>query len=166
MRGILLDRDGVINRERADYVKNWDEFEFLPGALTALRALASLDAPIAVITNQSVIGRGLVDRVVIDAIHTRLCATVRAAGGRIDAVFVCPHAGRPLPLSQAAAGSAPGCGRALRADPRRVHLRGRRVDRLRRGPGRGLSSAARAQRAQTGRSHRLCRNDAGCDGGG
>ena len=92
MRGILLDRDGVINRERADYVKSWDEFEFLPGALAALRALASLDAPIAVITNQSVIGRGLVDRAVIDAIHTRLCATVRAAGGRIDAVFICPHA--------------------------------------------------------------------------
>lgn len=92
MRGILLDRDGVINRERADYVKRWDEFEFLPGVPAALRTLSALDAPIAVITNQSVIGRGLVDRAVIDAIHARLCAVVRAAGGRIDAVFVCPHA--------------------------------------------------------------------------
>jgi D-glycero-D-manno-heptose 1,7-bisphosphate phosphatase len=91
MRGILLDRDGVINRERADYVKHWDEFCFLPGVLPALRRLAQLPYPIVVVTNQSVIGRGLVERQVIDAIHVQAQRVIADAGGRIDAFFVCPH---------------------------------------------------------------------------
>ena len=91
LRGILLDRDGVINRERADYVKSWDEFELLPGALAAIRILSTLSVPIAVITNQSVIGRGLVDGQEIDAIHLRLSELVQRDGGRIDGFFLCPH---------------------------------------------------------------------------
>lgn len=91
VRGILLDRDGVINRERADYVKCWDEFELLPGAIDAIHLLSSLSVPIAVITNQSAIGRGLVDRQEIDAIHARLSDLVEREGGRIDAFFLCPH---------------------------------------------------------------------------
>ena len=91
MRGILLDRDGVINRERSDYVKHWDEFEFLPGALEALRRLTTLDWPILVITNQSAIGRGLVTEGAVADIHQRMITAVAAAGGRIDDVFVCPH---------------------------------------------------------------------------
>ncbi|MEZ4672708.1 MAG: D-glycero-beta-D-manno-heptose 1,7-bisphosphate 7-phosphatase [Caldilineaceae bacterium] len=91
MHGILLDRDGVINRERADYVKSWDEFEFLPGVLAAIQRLATLSIPIVVITNQSVIGRGIVNRTAIDAIHQRAQIEIAAAGGRIDAVFLCPH---------------------------------------------------------------------------
>ncbi len=91
LRGILLDRDGVINRERADYVKCWDEFELLPGALEAIRRLSTLSVPIAVITNQSAIGRGLADRHEIDAIHLRLSELVRRSGGRIDGFFLCPH---------------------------------------------------------------------------
>jgi histidinol phosphatase-like enzyme len=58
--GILLDRDGVLNRERPHYVKRWEEFEFLPGVLPALRRLALLDWPILVISNQSAVGRRLV----------------------------------------------------------------------------------------------------------
>jgi D-glycero-D-manno-heptose 1,7-bisphosphate phosphatase len=112
MRGVLLDRDGVINRERPDYVKHWDEFEFLPGALSALSHLASLDWPILVITNQSAVGRGLVALEVVADIHRHMTTAVVAAGGRIDGVFVCPHhpdAGcacrkpRPGLLQQAAA---------------------------------------------------------------
>ena len=91
MRGILLDRDGVINRERADYVKSWEEFKLLPGALPALRQLAALDIPIALITNQSAIGRGLVTAQGVAEIHANLIDMVERAGGRIDAVFVCPH---------------------------------------------------------------------------
>lgn len=91
MRGILLDRDGVINHERADYVKSWDEFRFLPGALAALRQLALLPVPIVIVTNQSVIGRGIVPRTLIDQLHQRLRQVVQAAGGRIDGFFVCPH---------------------------------------------------------------------------
>lgn len=91
MRGVLLDRDGVINRERPDYVRHWAEFEFLPGALQALRRLATLDWPVLVISNQSAVGRGLTTLDAVADIHRRMTAAVAAAGGRIDAVFVCPH---------------------------------------------------------------------------
>jgi D-glycero-D-manno-heptose 1,7-bisphosphate phosphatase len=91
MQAVLLDRDGVINRERADYVKSWQEFEFLPGVLPALQRLTTLAIPIVVITNQSVIGRGIVEPAVVAAIHQQLCQAVSAAGGRIDRFFVCPH---------------------------------------------------------------------------
>ncbi len=91
MRAIFLDRDGVINRERSDYVKHWGEFEFLPGTLQAMRRLATLDWPIIVITNQSAIGRGLTTTDAVTNIHRRMIAAVTEAGGRIDAVFVCPH---------------------------------------------------------------------------
>jgi len=90
--GILLDRDGVINANRVDHVKSWAEFRFLPGALASLQALAALDVPIAVITNQSAIGRGLVSQAVIEEINARMVAQVRKAGGRIDGVWYCPHA--------------------------------------------------------------------------
>jgi D-glycero-D-manno-heptose 1,7-bisphosphate phosphatase len=91
VRAILLDRDGVINRERADYVKDWQEFEWLPGVLPALQRLAPLAQPIVVVTNQSAIGRGIIPRETVTAIHSQLHAVVAKAGGRIDGFFVCPH---------------------------------------------------------------------------
>jgi len=91
MQAIFLDRDGVINRERADYVKSWHEVELLPGVLTALARLAHIDGPIFVITNQSAIGRGLVTRETVDDIHRRLQGIVVAAGGRLDGFYLCPH---------------------------------------------------------------------------
>jgi D-glycero-D-manno-heptose 1,7-bisphosphate phosphatase len=91
MQAIFLDRDGVINRERADYVKQWSEFEFLPGVLSALRALAALDLPILVVSNQSAIGRGLVSQQGVDDIHWRARTVIEEAGGRIDEFLVCPH---------------------------------------------------------------------------
>ncbi|MFN8487888.1 MAG: HAD family hydrolase [Caldilineaceae bacterium] len=90
-QAFFLDRDGVINRERADYVKSWAEFEFLPGVLPALQRLALLNAPILVISNQSAIGRGLVTSETVNAIHQAAQAKIEAAGGRIDGFFVCPH---------------------------------------------------------------------------
>ena len=89
--GILLDRDGVINANRPDHVKTWAEFTFLPGALSALRHLAGLEWPIAVITNQSIIDRGLATQETVEAINARMIAEVQAAGGRIDGVWYCPH---------------------------------------------------------------------------
>lgn len=91
LQAVLLDRDGVINRERADYVKSWEEFEVLPGVLTALRRLSFLGVPILVITNQSAIGRGLVSLEMVKEIHSRLQELVNVMGGRIDGFYICPH---------------------------------------------------------------------------
>lgn len=91
LQAIFLDRDGVINRERADYVKSWDEIELLPDVLPALRALAAMSIPICVLTNQSAIGRGIVAAATVDEIHARIRILITAHGGRIDAFFVCPH---------------------------------------------------------------------------
>jgi D-glycero-D-manno-heptose 1,7-bisphosphate phosphatase len=88
---IFLDRDGTINYERADYVTTWTEFVFLPGALDALRKLAELDLPIVVVTNQSAIGRGRVTAQAVDALHNHMRQRIAEAGGRIDAIYVCPH---------------------------------------------------------------------------
>ncbi|MCS7261119.1 MAG: D-glycero-beta-D-manno-heptose 1,7-bisphosphate 7-phosphatase [Anaerolineae bacterium] len=90
-RAIFLDRDGVINENRSDYVKSLAEFVFLPGALEALQRLAKLDMSIVVISNQSAINRGLVTRAVVDAITQAMRERIEAAGGRVDAVFYCPH---------------------------------------------------------------------------
>ena len=88
---VFLDRDGVINRDRADYVKSWEEFVFLTGVLEALRHLADLGWPVVVVSNQAGVARGVVDRSVVDEIHARMVASVRDAGGQIDEVFFCPH---------------------------------------------------------------------------
>ncbi len=88
---VFLDRDGVINRDRPDYVKSWEEFEFLPGALEAFRVLAAGPHKVVVISNQSSIGRGLVSRETVDEIHARMTEAVRRSGGRIDAIYYCPH---------------------------------------------------------------------------
>lgn len=88
---IFLDRDGVINRDRPDYVKSWEEFEFLPGVQEAFRVLASGSHQVVVVSNQSCIGRGFVSRETVDEIHARMMEDIRRSGGRIDAVYYCPH---------------------------------------------------------------------------
>lgn len=90
-RAIFLDRDGVISVNRSDYVKTWDEFVFLPRSLAALRRLAPSNFVIAVTTNQSAVGRGLITETTLYDIHARMLAEVERAGGRIDAVYYCPH---------------------------------------------------------------------------
>jgi D-glycero-D-manno-heptose 1,7-bisphosphate phosphatase len=88
---IFLDRDGVINRNRLDHVKSWAEFEFLPGVLDAVRRLAQLEWPVVVISNQAIVGRGLVSRQTMDEISEQMTSVVWSVGGRIDRVFYCPH---------------------------------------------------------------------------
>jgi D-glycero-D-manno-heptose 1,7-bisphosphate phosphatase len=88
---VLLDRDGVINRNRSDYVKSWEEFEFLPGSLEALRMLAERETRVVVTTNQSAVGRGLLSQSELDLIHARMTEEIEAHGGRIAAVLCCPH---------------------------------------------------------------------------
>ncbi len=90
-RAVFLDRDGVINENRPDYVKNLEEFVVLPGVLQALRLLGSTGMLVIVVSNQSAINRGLVSRETVEEIHRRMMDLAQAAGGRIDAVFYCPH---------------------------------------------------------------------------
>ena len=88
---VFLDRDGVINENRSEYVRSWDEFRFLPGALASLARLARSPFAIVVLSNQSAINRGLVSRSEVDAINGRMVRQVEANGGRVDGVYVCPH---------------------------------------------------------------------------
>lgn len=89
---VFLDRDGVINRRRPDHVKRWDEFEFLPGVLEALAELRTLDATVLIVTNQSVVGRGLITVEALRAIHQRMLREIEAAGGHVSAIYACLHA--------------------------------------------------------------------------
>jgi len=88
---IFLDRDGVINENRPDHVKSWDEYEFLPGVLSSICQLSATGLPIFVVTNQAVISRKLVTVATLEAIHRRMLDAIRQAGGRIDKVYYCPH---------------------------------------------------------------------------
>ena len=92
MRAALLDRDGVINRDCDAYVKSWEEFEFLPGALTGLCLLARAGVQVAVVSNQSAVGRGIMSAAALEAINLRMVEAVRREGGRIGAVLCCLHA--------------------------------------------------------------------------
>ena len=93
MQTIFLDRDGVINRNRArgDYVKTWQEFEFLPGALDAIARLTKAGYRLLVVTNQACIGKEIVSWTTIQEIHTRMMREVARAGGYLEAVLCCPH---------------------------------------------------------------------------
>jgi D-glycero-D-manno-heptose 1,7-bisphosphate phosphatase len=88
---LFIDRDGVLVRNRDDYVKTLDEMEVLPGAIEALAALSKHGHRVFVITNQSAIGRGRTTRAEVDRMHEQLSSEVRRLGGRIDAFLVCPH---------------------------------------------------------------------------
>lgn len=89
---IFLDRDGVINeRVIGGYVTSWREFRFLPSSLDALRDLSFLNLPVVVITNQQGIGKGLMSESDLAEIHERMVDAVSAHGGRIDAIYHCPH---------------------------------------------------------------------------
>lgn len=88
---IFLDRDGVINRDSPDYIKSWSEFEFLPGSLEALRLLTVRGYRLILITNQSIINRGMVPLDVLTDMHQRLRQAVARDGGRIEDILFCPH---------------------------------------------------------------------------
>ncbi len=88
---LFLDRDGVIIENRDNYVLSWADVEFLPGALEALASLRDAPYRIVIVTNQSPIGRGLVARRRLTR-SERVIAQIEAAGGRIDAAYICPHA--------------------------------------------------------------------------
>ena len=91
-RYLFLDRDGTINVELPNYVQRWEQFRFLPGSLEALRLLKESGFKVFVITNQSCIARKIVPEETVREINDRMCKEVENAGGKIEKVYVCPHA--------------------------------------------------------------------------
>ena len=89
---IILDRDGVINYDSDQYIKSPDEWRPIPGSLEAIARLNHAGFRVVVATNQSGLGRGLFDTTTLISIHEKLHKALAQVGGRIDAVFFCPHA--------------------------------------------------------------------------
>ena len=91
MKLIVLDRDGVINYDSDLYIKSPAEWRAIPGSIEAIARLNQHGWRVAVATNQSGIGRGLFDMATLNAINDKMMEMVFRQGGRIDALFFCPH---------------------------------------------------------------------------
>ena len=89
---LFLDRDGVINVRLIDeYVRSWDEFVFIEGVLESIKVFNRFFPHVIVVTNQQGIGKGLMSIDDLRIIHNKMVSSVEDAGGKIDAVFFCPH---------------------------------------------------------------------------
>jgi D-glycero-D-manno-heptose 1,7-bisphosphate phosphatase len=92
VKAVFLDRDGVINADQDGYVTSWSQFRLLPGALEGLCQLTAAGFRLAVVTNQAVVGRGLVSAAEVGELNARMVSALAEGGARIDAVLYCPHA--------------------------------------------------------------------------
>ena len=88
---VMIDRDGVINEDSGEFIKTVGEWRPIKGSLEAIAALHGAGWRVAVVTNQSGIGRGLYDEDTLAAIHRHMRERVRAAGGELAGVYYCPH---------------------------------------------------------------------------
>jgi len=88
---IFLDRDGVINRDSSDYIKNWTEFEFLPGSRLAIKRLTLNGFTLFIITNQSIVNRKMAPREDLEYTHAMMKKAIKAREGEIRDIFYCPH---------------------------------------------------------------------------
>jgi D-glycero-D-manno-heptose 1,7-bisphosphate phosphatase len=90
---VFLDRDGTVNAKapEGDYVTSWEQFEFLPGAVEAVRLLSARGVRLVVVTNQRGIALGRMTEQDLADIHRRMCDALTAAGGAIAEVYHCPH---------------------------------------------------------------------------
>lgn len=88
---LILDRDGTINADSDHFIKSPDEWVPLPGALEAIARLNQAGWQVVLATNQSGLGRGLFDMTTLNAIHEKMRRALALQGGRIEAVFFCPH---------------------------------------------------------------------------
>jgi len=92
MKLVVLDRDGVINHDSELYIKCPEEWTPIAGSLEAIARFTQAGFRVVVATNQSGVGRGLFDMPTLNAVHDKMHKAVNQLGGRIDAVFFCPHA--------------------------------------------------------------------------
>ena len=91
MKLVILDRDGVINFDSAQFIKTPAEWKPIPGSLEAIARLNQSGYKVVIATNQSGVGRSLLDMDTLNSIHEKLHKMLFAAGGRIDAIYYCPH---------------------------------------------------------------------------
>jgi D-glycero-D-manno-heptose 1,7-bisphosphate phosphatase len=91
MKLVILDRDGVINHDSDQYIKSPEEWKPIPGSLAAIARLNQAGYRVVVATNQSGVGRGLFETDTLIAIHEKMHKALVQVGGRIDAIFFCPH---------------------------------------------------------------------------
>ena len=92
MKLVIVDRDGTLCVERDGYIQTPDEWEPLPGALDAIARLNQAGYQVVIAANLPGLGRGLFDTAALNAIHAKMNRQLAAVGGRIEAVFYCPHA--------------------------------------------------------------------------
>ena len=92
MKLIILDRDGVINRDSDEFIKSPAEWVPIPGSLEAIARLNQAGYRVVVATNQSGVARGLFDISILNAIHQKLHSAAQQVGADVDAIFYCPHA--------------------------------------------------------------------------
>jgi len=92
MKLVVLDRDGTINADSDRFIKSPEEWRALPGSLEAIATLNQRGYRVVIATNQSGIGRGLLDIAAFNAINDKMTRQLAQVGGRIDAIFFCPHA--------------------------------------------------------------------------
>ncbi len=92
MKLIILDRDGVLNEEREDYIKSPEEWEPIESSMSAVARLNEAGYSVVLATNQSVIGRGIIDMAMLNKIHQKMHSTLGRHGGWVDAIYFCPDA--------------------------------------------------------------------------
>ena len=88
---IFLDRDGVLIENRSDYVRDWSQVKIIPEAIHALSLAPIKKYKVVIVTNQSVVGRGLILLKTAQEINLRLIHLIRNHGGQVDGVYMCPH---------------------------------------------------------------------------
>ncbi|MCY3564883.1 MAG: D-glycero-beta-D-manno-heptose 1,7-bisphosphate 7-phosphatase [Gammaproteobacteria bacterium] len=88
---VVLDRDGVVNRDSDEFIKSPAEWQPLPGSIEAIADLSRADFIVTLATNQSGLARGLLDLAALDSIHEKLRELVKCHGGAVDGIFYCPH---------------------------------------------------------------------------
>lgn len=124
MRLVILDRDGVINEDSDAYIKSPEDWNPIPGSLEAIAKLCHGGYRIAIASNQSGVGRGLLDLDTLNRIHTKMTSMVHEAGGHIDLILFCPHADNRSPCRKPNPGMLLEIGERLRVPLRDVPVVG------------------------------------------
>lgn len=91
MRWVILNRDGVVNEDPGVYIQSPEDWRPIEGSLEAIAQLHRAGFSVAVLTNQPGLGRGVFDLAALERVHDKMRREVEKAGGRIDAILVCPH---------------------------------------------------------------------------